>query len=155
MSPVANQDPALGRKGRSIQRNAGSTAKLDLILDGMRSGAERQQQLESSIDKLAGAVHQLALSSVRYEEKVLQLENKTSKEIAVQGEQLKALSQKFESLEDVVKDLRGLVKELEENRQNQKYWFRKVVGIVLVPIIMAALGLLLWGYATLRDTGFL
>lgn len=155
MSSVNSQNEAVGRKGRGNPRVPSSTAKLDQILDGMRSGAERQLQLESSIDKLAESVHQLALSSVRYEEKVLQLENKTSKEIAVQGEQLKALGQKFESLEDVVKDLRSLVKDLEESRQSQKYWFRKVATIVLTPVIVAALGLLLWGYTTLREGGFL
>ena len=155
MSSVSNQDQAVGRQRRSNQRVPSSTAKLDQILDGIHAGAERQQQLEGSIEKLAGAVHQLALSSVRYEEKVMQLENKTSKEIAVQGEQLKALGQKFESLEDVVKDLRSLVNDLEESRQSQKYWFRKVATIVLTPVIIAALGLLLWGYTTLRDGGFL
>lgn len=154
MSSVSNQDQAVGRQRRNTPRVPSSTAKLDQILHGINAGAERQTQLESSIEKLAGAVHQLALSSVRYEEKVLQLENKTSKEIAVQGEQLKALGQKFESLEDVVKDLRSLVNDLEESRQSQKYWFRKVATIVLTPVIIAALGLLLWGYTTLRDGGF-
>ncbi|MDZ7868819.1 MAG: hypothetical protein U5L02_06375 [Rheinheimera sp.] len=64
---------------RGARRIASSTAKLDAILAEVKSGTDRQQRLETSIDKLADAVKDLALSSVRYEEKVLQLEQKTTK----------------------------------------------------------------------------
>lgn len=123
---------------RGARRIASSTAKLDAILAEVKSGTDRQQRLESSIDKLADAVKDLALSSVRYEEKVLQLEQKTTKEIAVQGEQLSALQKS-------VNDIKDIVDVLERNRQSQQYWFRKIVGVILVPVIVAIL--LAAGYA--------
>ena len=123
---------------RGARRIASSTAKLDAILAEVKSGTDRQQRLESSIDKLADAVKDLAVSSVRYEEKVLQLEQKTTKEIAVQGEQLA-------SLQKTVNDIKDVVDVLERQRQSQQYWFRKIVGVILVPVIVAIL--LAAGYA--------
>lgn len=117
---------------RGARRIASSTAKLDAILAEVRSGTDRQQRLESSIDKLADAVKDLAVSSVRYEEKVLQLEQKTTKEIAVQGEQLAALQKS-------VNDIKDVVDVLERQRQSQQYWFRKIVGVILVPVIVVVL----------------
>ncbi|HCU64558.1 MAG TPA: hypothetical protein DF774_02230 [Rheinheimera sp.] len=150
MSSGTNQDSAVARSRRGGVRTPSSTAKLDLILDGIRAGAERQLQLESSIDKLAGAVHNLAMSSVRYEEKVLQLETKTSKEIATQGEQLKSLHSKFESLENVVGDLRSVVNALEENRKTQQYWFRKILGSILVPVVIGIIAVAGWVYVVVQ-----
>lgn len=117
---------------RGARRIASSTAKLDAILAEVRSGTDRQQRLESSIDKLADAVKDLAVSSVRYEEKVLQLEQKTTKEIALQGEQLAALQKS-------VNDIKDVVDVLERQRQSQQYWFRKIVGVILVPVIVVVL----------------
>ena len=131
-------------------RQPSSTAKLDQILDGMRTGAERQLQLESGINTQAGAVHALAMSSVRYEEKVLQLETKTSKEIATQGEQIKSLHSKFESLEDVVVDLKSVVSALEANRKTQQYWFRKIMGSILVPVVIGIVAVAGWVYVMVQ-----
>lgn len=117
---------------RGARRIASSTAKLDAILAEVRSGTDRQQRLESSIDKLADAVKDLAVSSVRYEEKVLQLEQKTTKEIAVQGEQLAALQKS-------VNDIKDVVDVLERQRLSQQYWFRKIVGVILVPVVVFVL----------------
>lgn len=117
---------------RGARRVPSSTAKLDAILAEVRSGTDRQQRLESSIDKLADAVKDLAVSSVRYEEKVLQLEQKTTKEIAVQGEQLAALQKS-------VNDIKDVVDVLERQRQSQQYWFRKIVGVILVPVVVVVL----------------
>ncbi len=117
---------------RGARRIASSTAKLDAILAEVKSGTDRQQRLESSIDKLADAVKDLALSSVRYEEKVLQLEQKTTKEIAVQGEQLAALQKS-------VNDIKDVVDVLERQRLSQQYWFRKIVGVILVPVVVVVL----------------
>lgn len=117
---------------RGARRIASSTAKLDAILAEVRSGTDRQQRLESSIDKLADAVKDLAVSSVRYEEKVLQLEQKTTKEIAVQGEQLAALQKS-------VNDIKDVVDVLERQRLSQQYWFRKIVGVILVPVVVVVL----------------
>lgn len=130
---------------RGARRIASSTAKLDAILAEVKSGTDRQQRLESSIDKLADAVKDLALSSVRYEEKVLQLELKTTKEITVQGEQLVALQKS-------VNDIKDIVDVLERNRQAQQWWFRKIVGVILVPvvvIILAAAGYLYTSFSSL------
>lgn len=124
---------------RGARRIASSTAKLDAILAEVQSGANRQLKLESSIDKLADAVKDLALSSVRYEEKVLQLEQKTTKEIAVQGEQLVALQKS-------VNDIKDIVDVLERQRQSQQYWFRKIVGTILVPVVIGIISVAGWIY---------
>ena len=137
MQPGISEAQAVAAK-RGARRVASSTALLNNILAEVKSGTDRQQRLESSIDKLADAVKDLALSSVRYEEKVLQLEQKTTKEIAVQGEQLAALQKS-------VNDIKDIVDVLERNRQSQQYWFRKIVGVIMVPVIVAIL--LASGYA--------
>lgn len=129
---------------RGARRIASSTAKLDAILAEVRSGTDRQQRLESSIDKLADAVKDLAVSSVRYEEKVLQLEQKTTKEIAVQGEQLA-------SLQKTVNDIKDVVDVLERQRQSQQYWFRKIVGVILVPVVVVVLLAAGYVYSTLNS----
>lgn len=131
MQPGISEAQAVAAK-RGARRIASSTAKLDAILAEVRSGTDRQQRLESSIDKLADAVKDLAVSSVRYEEKVLQLEQKTTKEIAVQGEQLA-------SLQKTVNDIKDVVDVLERQRQSQQYWFRKIVGVILVPVVVVVL----------------
>ena len=131
MQPGISEAQTVAAK-RGARRIASSTAKLDAILAEVRSGTDRQQRLESSIDKLADAVKDLAVSSVRYEEKVLQLEQKTTKEIAVQGEQLAALQKS-------VNDIKDVVDVLERQRQSQQYWFRKIGGVILVPVIVVVL----------------
>lgn len=131
MQPGISEAQSVAAK-RGARRIASSTAKLDAILAEVRSGTDRQQRLESSIDKLADAVKDLAVSSVRYEEKVLQLEQKTTKEIAVQGEQLAALQKS-------VNDIKDVVDVLERQRLSQQYWFRKIVGVILVPVVVFVL----------------
>lgn len=131
MQPGISEAQSVAAK-RGARRVPSSTAKLDAILAEVRSGTDRQQRLESSIDKLADAVKDLAVSSVRYEEKVLQLEQKTTKEIAVQGEQLAALQKS-------VNDIKDVVDVLERQRQSQQYWFRKIVGVILVPVVVFVL----------------
>lgn len=131
MQPGISEAQSVAAK-RGARRIASSTAKLDAILAEVRSGTDRQQRLESSIDKLADAVKDLAVSSVRYEEKVLQLEQKTTKEIAVQGEQLAALQKS-------VNDIKDVVDVLERQRLSQQYWFRKIVGVILVPVVVVVL----------------
>ena len=131
MQPGISEAQSVAAK-RGARRIASSTAKLDAILAEVRSGTDRQQRLESSIDKLADAVKDLAVSSVRYEEKVLQLEQETTKEIAVQGEQLAALQKS-------VNDIKDVVDVLERQRLSQQYWFRKIVGVILVPVVVVVL----------------
>lgn len=143
MQPGISEAQAVAAK-RGSRRIASSTAKLDAILAEVRSGTDRQQRLESSIDKLADAVKDLAVSSVRYEEKVLQLEQKTTKEIAVQGEQLA-------SLQKTVNDIKDVVDVLERQRQSQQYWFRKIVGVILVPVVVVVLLAAGYVYSTLNS----
>ncbi|MDZ7868820.1 MAG: hypothetical protein U5L02_06380 [Rheinheimera sp.] len=42
-------------------------------------------------------------------------------------------------------DIKDIVDVLERNRQSQQYWFRKIVGVIMVPVIVAIL--LASGYA--------
>lgn len=97
---------------RPTLRTPSSTAKLDLLI-------ANQEHTRSSIDRLAESVHQLAMSSVRFEEKSSTQEARIT------------------NLEGEVSDMKVTVARLEENRLNQQYWLRKIGGTILVPICIA------------------
>lgn len=99
---------------RTALRTPSSTAKLDLLI-------ANQEHTRSSIDRLAESVHQLAMSSVRFEEKSSTQETRIT------------------SLEGQVNDMKVTVARLEENRLNQQYWLRKIGGTILVPICVGVL----------------
>jgi hypothetical protein len=133
MQPALAEAQAVASK-RGARRTPSSTAKLDAILAEVQAGANRQHRLESSIDKMADAVRDLAVSSVRYEEKVLQLEHKTTKEIEAQGQQLIELKKSVDSIAKVVDGL-------ETQRQTQQFWFRTIFGYILVPVVIGVFAL--------------
>jgi len=133
MQPALAEAQTVASK-RGARRTPSSTAKLDAIFAEVQAASNRQHRLENGIEKLADAVRDLAVSSVRYEEKVLQLEHKTTKEIEAQGQQLLELKKSVDSIAKVVDGL-------ESQRQTQQFWFRTIFGNILVPVVIGVLAL--------------
>nr|DAV09150.1 MAG TPA: vesicle-associated membrane protein 2 [Caudoviricetes sp.] len=114
-----------GSQSRKPARVASSTAKLDLL---MAHNIAHNERLEVSIGRLADSVHQLAMSSARFEEKSAAQEVRLS------------------DLERRNGDLEVTVARLEENRLTQQYWMREIAGKVLVPVVIGILMLSGWLY---------
>lgn len=106
---------------RRPARQPSSSAKLDLLI-------AHNERLEGSINRLAESVHQLAMSSVRFEEK------SSTQELRIT------------ELEKDNSTLKVTVARLEENRLSQQYWMRKVGGTVLVPVFVFAFIVVSWFY---------
>lgn len=106
---------------RGARRIASSTAKLDLLI-------AHNERLESGINRLAESVHQLAMSSVRFEEKSSTQEARITE------------------LEKDTSDLKVTVARLEENRLSQQYWVRKIGGTILVPVVIGVITIAGWIY---------
>lgn len=110
-----------GSRNRAPARVASSTAKLDILI-------AHNERLEVSIGRLADSVHQLAMSSVRFEEK------SSAQEVRIS------------ELERRNGELEVTVARLEENRLTQQYWMREIAGKVLVPVVIGILMLSGWLY---------
>ncbi len=110
-----------GSQNRKPARVASSTAKLDILI-------AHNERLEVSIGRLADSVHQLAISSVRFEEK------SSAQEVRIS------------ELERRNGELEVTVARLEENRLTQQYWMREIAGKVLVPVVIGILMLSGWLY---------
>ena len=98
---------------------------LELILAQLNRSEEKADKFEQHIQRLSECVHRLANSSVRYEEKVTGLEERTHKEFQRTGQQINQISKKLDNLNTHLllldKDVRDL-KAAEDKRSDRKEW---------------------------------
>lgn len=115
---------------------------LELILAQLRRSDEKADKLEQHIQRLSECVHRIANSSIRYEEKVAGLEERTQKEFQRTGQQIDAISKKLDNLNTHLllldKDVRDL-KEAKTKQDDRKEWvLREIlskIGWHLVTIL--------------------
>lgn len=120
MQPGISEAQSVAAK-RGARRIPSSTAKLDILI-------AHNERLEGSINRLADSVHQLAMSSVRFEEKSSTQEARITE------------------LEKDTSELKVTVSRLEENRLSQQYWMRTIGGTILVPMVVGVVIVAGWVY---------
>lgn len=98
---------------------------LELIYGQLTKADERADKLELHIQRVSDCLQRLTNSSVRYEEKVAGLEERTHKEFQRTGQQIDQISKKLDNLNTHLllldKDVRDL-KNAELRREDRKEW---------------------------------
>jgi len=126
---------------------------LELIYDQLKRSDERADKLEGNIARMTDCIHRLANSSVRYEEKVTSLEDRTQKEFQRTGQQIHEISKKLDNLNTHLllldKDVRSL-KEAEEKRSDRKEWaLREILSKLGWHVVTVAVtSSILWAVIT-------
>lgn len=109
-----------------------NTTALELILAQLKRSDEKADKLEQHIGRLSDCVHRLANSSVRYEEKVASLEERTQKELHRTGEQIDAVSKKLDNLNTHLllldKDVRDLRAAKEKGDDRKEWALREILS---------------------------